>query len=161
MGRGRRAAAAFLGVALLAAAPAGLSFAAATRTVSGTPTAAQGATTYTLAATDADGDKGTLRFSIEIEEIAVSISSPSVAEGATGATATLEYAVTLNRAPGRQVTVRGRRAPAISWSYSGSRRSLMVMPRPLATSEFLRHNAARPNAAIVMATRLSNGSGSF
>ena len=85
--------------------PAGLSFAASTRTISGTPTAAQGVTNYTLAATDADGDKGTLRFSLEIEDIAVSISSPSVAEGATGATATLEYAVTLNRAPGRQVTV--------------------------------------------------------
>ena len=85
--------------------PAGLSFAAATRTISGTPTAAQGATDYTLAATDGDGDRATLRFSIEIEEIAVSISSPSVAEGATGATATLKYAVTLNRAPGRQVTV--------------------------------------------------------
>ena len=85
--------------------PAGLSFAAATRTISGTPTAAQGATNYTLAATDGDGDRATLRFSIEIEEIAVSISSPSVAEGATGATATLKYAVTLNRAPGRQVTV--------------------------------------------------------
>ena len=85
--------------------PAGLSFAAATRTISGTPTAAQAATDYTLAATDADGDKGTLRFSLEIEDIAVSISSPSVAEGAAGATATLEYDVTLNRAPGRQVTV--------------------------------------------------------
>ena len=85
--------------------PAGLSFAAATRTISGTPTAAQGATDYTLAATDGDGDRATLRFSIEIEEIAVSISSPSVAEGATGATATLKYAVTLNRVPGRQVTV--------------------------------------------------------
>ena len=85
--------------------PAGLSFAAATRTISGTPTAAQAAANYTLAATDADGDKVTLRFSLEIEEITVSIDSPSVAEGATGATATLEYAVTLNRAPGRQVTV--------------------------------------------------------
>ena len=85
--------------------PAGLSFAAATRTISGTPTAAQAATDYTLAATDGDGDKATLSFSLEIQEITVSISSPSAAEGAAGATATLEYDVTLNRAPGRQVTV--------------------------------------------------------
>ena len=86
--------------------PAGLSFAAATRTISGTPTATQAATSYMMVATDADGDSGTLTFSIEIEEIVVSsISSPSVAEGAAGATATLEYDVTLNRAPGRQVTV--------------------------------------------------------
>ena len=85
--------------------PAGLSFAAATRTISGTPTAAQATASYTLAATDADGDKATLRFSLEIQEITISISSPSVAEGAAGATATLEYDVTLNQAPGRQVTV--------------------------------------------------------
>ena len=85
--------------------PAGLSFAAATRTISGTPTAEQGATNYKLVATDADGDKAELRFSIEILDLLFSISSPSVAEGATGATSTLEYDVTLNRAPGRQVTV--------------------------------------------------------
>ncbi len=85
--------------------PDGLVFTAATRTLSGTPTAVQGATNYTLVATDGDGDKAELRFSIEIEEIAVSISSPSVAEGAAGETATLPFAVTLNRAPGRQVTV--------------------------------------------------------
>ena len=100
--------------------PAGLSFAAATRTISGTPTAAQGATDYTLAATDGDGDRATLRFSIEIEEIAVSISSPSVAEGATGATATLKYAVTLNRAPGRQVTVNWAAAANPGTATSGT-----------------------------------------
>ena len=85
--------------------PDGLVFTAATRTLSGTPTAVQGATNYTLIATDGDGDKAELRFSIEIEEIAVSISSPSVSEGAAGETAALPFAVTLNRAPGRQVTV--------------------------------------------------------
>ncbi len=85
--------------------PDGLVFTAATRTLSGTPTAVQGAANYTLVATDGDGDKAELRFSIEIEEIAVSISSPSVAEGAAGGTAALPFAVTLNRAPGRQVTV--------------------------------------------------------
>ena len=85
--------------------PDGLVFTAATRTLSGTPTAVQGRTNYTLVATDGDGDKAELRFSIEIEEIAVSISSPSVSEGSAGETATLPFAVTLNRAPGRQVTV--------------------------------------------------------
>ena len=85
--------------------PDGLVFAAATRTLSGTPTAVQGAANYTLVATDGDGDKTELRFSIEIREIVLSISSPSVSEGAAGGTATLPFAVTLNRAPGRQVTV--------------------------------------------------------
>ena len=85
--------------------PDGLVFAAATRTLSGTPTAVQGRTNYTLVATDGDGDKTELRFSIEIREIVLSISSPSVSEGAAGETAALPFAVTLNRAPGRQVTV--------------------------------------------------------
>ena len=47
--------------------PAKLDFAAATRTISGVPTAAQDATDYTLVATDADGDEGRLTFSIEVK----------------------------------------------------------------------------------------------
>ena len=85
--------------------PDGLAFAAATRTLSGTPTTAQAAANYTLVATDGDGDKAELRFSIEIQGLSFSISSPTVTEGAAGETATLDYDVTLNRAPGRQVTV--------------------------------------------------------
>ena len=85
--------------------PDGLAFDAATRTISGTPTAAQASANYTLVATDGDGDKAELRFSVEIQELRFSVSSPSVAEGAAGETATLDYDVTLNRTPGRQVTV--------------------------------------------------------
>ena len=55
----------------------------------------------TLVATD--GDKAKLAFSIRIDDIAVSISSPSVAEGTAPATLTSE--VTLNQATGRTVTV--------------------------------------------------------
>ncbi len=84
--------------------PAGLSFAAATRTVSGTPTAAQAAANYTLAATDADGDKATLRFSIEIQGITVSIDSPSVTEGDSGSK-NLTFTATLSTASAQQVTV--------------------------------------------------------
>ncbi len=50
---------------LTPALPAGLSFTAATRTISGTPTATVAKTAYTLTATDADGDTGTLTFGIE------------------------------------------------------------------------------------------------
>ena len=83
--------------------PSGLSFTAATRTLAGAPGAAQAVTTYTLVATDADSDKAELAFSIRIDDITVSISSPSVSEGA--APATLTFAVTLNQAAGRTVTV--------------------------------------------------------
>ena len=84
--------------------PAGLSFAAATRTISGTPTAVQAAANYTLAATDADGDKATLRFSIEIQGIMVAIDSPSVTEGDSGSK-NLTFTATLSRASAQQVTV--------------------------------------------------------
>ena len=84
--------------------PAGLSFAAATRTISGTPTAAQAAANYTLAATDADGDKATLRFSIGIQGITVSIDSPSVTEGDSGSK-NLTFTATLSTASAQQVTV--------------------------------------------------------
>ena len=46
--------------------PAGLAFDAATRIVSGTPTAASARTVYTLTATDQDGDQGTLTFTITV-----------------------------------------------------------------------------------------------
>ncbi len=45
--------------------PNGLAFDAATRTISGTPTAASAVSEHTLTATDADGDKGTLPFGID------------------------------------------------------------------------------------------------
>ena len=48
--------------------PAGLAFDAAVRTLSGTPTAVQAATTYTYTATDADGDAATLTFAITVVE---------------------------------------------------------------------------------------------
>ena len=46
--------------------PAGLTFNAATRVLSGTPTAGQTATAYTYTVTDADGDTATLSFTIAI-----------------------------------------------------------------------------------------------
>ena len=46
--------------------PAGLTFNALTRIVSGTPSEAIGETTYTLTATDSDGDAVTLRFPLEV-----------------------------------------------------------------------------------------------
>ena len=48
--------------------PNGLSFNATTRAITGTPTAAQEATTYTYTATDDDGDAMSLAFSITVNE---------------------------------------------------------------------------------------------
>ena len=60
-----------LSYALTPALPAGLSFSASTRTLSGTPTAGQAATTYTYKVTDADAnmadsDADTLTFTIAV-----------------------------------------------------------------------------------------------
>ena len=52
--------------ALTPALPPGLSFAPATRTLSGTPTAARGRAGYTLTATDEDGDAAALPFAITV-----------------------------------------------------------------------------------------------
>ena len=49
------------------AAPAGLTFDASTRTLTGTPTQAQPATPYTYTATDSDGDSASLTFTITVE----------------------------------------------------------------------------------------------
>ena len=51
---------------LTPALPPGLSFNAATRALSGTPTAVASAAAYTLTATDADGDTATLNFTITV-----------------------------------------------------------------------------------------------
>ena len=52
---------------LTPALPTGLSFTAATRTISGTPTAATAEATHTLTATDTDGDTDTLAFAMAVE----------------------------------------------------------------------------------------------
>ncbi len=51
--------------------PNGVSFAEATRTVSGTPEAAQAATQYSYTATDTDGGTATLSFGIAVEALAL------------------------------------------------------------------------------------------
>ena len=65
--------------ALTPSLPDGLTFTESTRTLSGTPTAAQGATEYTYTATDADGDAATLTFAITVSQASSSTSSSSAA----------------------------------------------------------------------------------
>ena len=48
--------------------PAGLDFAADTRTITGTPSAVSPTTTYTLTATDVDGDQALVEFALTVEE---------------------------------------------------------------------------------------------
>ena len=51
--------------------PAGLSFAAATRTISGTPTSLQNAETYTYTATDANGAAASQTFTIKVSLVSI------------------------------------------------------------------------------------------
>ncbi len=80
--------------ALTPALPAGVTFAAATRTLSGTPTAAKTGTTYTYTATDGAGNKATLTFRIRVAaaagDSAAFVSSSGVpSKMAAGGTATV------------------------------------------------------------------------
>ena len=68
--------------ALAPALPAGLSFDAATRELSGTPTRARAATEHTLTATDGDGDAAALSFTIEVTgPVVASIADAQAVEG--------------------------------------------------------------------------------
>ena len=60
-------------------------------TIAGTPTAAQAETTYTLTATDEDGDTAALAFPVEVARLVVSVADASVEEGAAA-----ELVVTLS-----------------------------------------------------------------
>ena len=69
--------------ALTPALPAGLTFDAGTRVLSGTPTEGAAEAVYRLTATDADGDAATLTFPIEVVRVVVSVAdAPPVMEGA-------------------------------------------------------------------------------
>ena len=73
--------------------PKGLSFDAATRELSGTPTMAMGATEYTLTATDEDGDAASLSFEIEVTDpITLSIADAQAIEGEP-----VEFGITLSK----------------------------------------------------------------
>ncbi len=79
--------------ALAPALPAGLSFDAATRELSGTPTRAQAATEYSLMATDGDGDVAALSFTIEVTgPVVASIADAQAVEGEPA-----EFGVTLSK----------------------------------------------------------------
>ena len=93
-------------------APAGLTFDASARTLTGTPTAAQSATPYTYTATDTDGDTATLTFAITVEtDLIPSFGAETIADQSYTqhtAIATL----TLPRASGGDGTVTYSLSPA-------------------------------------------------
>ena len=92
--------------ALAPALPAGLSYTlpteAAAGMIAGVPTEAQPVTTYTLTATDVDGDAATLAFrlAVESEPVEVSVTDATGQEGMN-----VEFGVTLSWAVAKPVTV--------------------------------------------------------
>ena len=84
--------------------PGGVTRDAATHVVSGASSTSQTATTYTWAATDADGDKAELAFTIEVEGIpAVTLATADSAIAENGGTTTVT--ATLSHAWGQAMTV--------------------------------------------------------
>ncbi len=72
-------------------APAGLTFNATNRTLTGTPTTAQPATQYTYTATDDDGDTATLTFTITVEALPVPAAPTGLAAAAGNARVVLTW----------------------------------------------------------------------
>ena len=109
--------------ALTPSLPDGVTFASSTRTLSGTPTAVQGATEYTYTATDADSDAATLSFAVTVAPSSSSSSSSAARALPTPAPAGVfdmfEYWL-LPRGSALTVQARlrdGRIAPAEGSSY--------------------------------------------
>ena len=110
--------------------PAGLTLASASPTVAGTPTAA-GATTHTLTATDADGDRATLGpFTVTVVVVpgvsGVSIASSPASGSSYAAGENIDVAVSFSQAvtvtgsPRLALTVGSRTRQAAFRSVSGS-----------------------------------------
>ena len=113
--------------------PDGLSFDAARRTLSGTPTGSQDAVTYTYTVTDADGNSDTLTFTIEIAEDLMptfgdaTVANQSWTQGteiealvlpeATGGNGTLSYTLT---GPGGGAVPAGLALDAVTRTLSGT-----------------------------------------
>ena len=87
---------------LTPALPAGLSFDRTALTIRGTPTRVSAARTYTLTATDVDGDAATRTFSAEVRRARVRV-SPTNLSFAEGSSAT--YTAVMTTPPGGTVTI--------------------------------------------------------
>ena len=83
--------------------PAGLSFDAAARAITGTPTEAQAATEYTYTATDSDDDTASLAFTIQVKASGITVSAADPVTVREGGAAT--YTVSLDARPAENVVV--------------------------------------------------------
>ena len=99
-----------LAYALSGELPAGVTFEAAARTLSGTPVKEQKATEYTYTATDADGDAASLVFTIEV--VGVSSDDASFVSYA-------DVPSTMAAGSSATVTVRMRNAGMTTWTSAG------------------------------------------
>ena len=124
--------------------PAGVTFDAATRTLSGTPTKKQEATEYTYTATDADGDAASLSFTIQVAGRASDDASfvsyagvPSTMAAGSSATVTVRMrntgTTTWTSADGYQL---GSQRPQDNVTWGLSRVSLASEVAPNATVDF-------------------------
>ncbi len=145
--------------------PAGLSFTAATRTISGAPAATVAKTTYTYAATDTDGDTNTLTFRIEaaVNAVPAFAANAAIAEQ-TWLTGTAITALTLPAATGGNGTLTYALTPALpaGLSLDAATRTISGTPTAAPQSNYTwtvadaDNNTADTDAASLTFSVISN-----
>ena len=137
--------------------PAGLSFDAAARTVSGTPTAAAASATYTYTAAAADYTSATLTFSIVVADAAAGLSfgSSTIADQSyvkDTAIATL----TLPQATGGSGSVTYSLSPSLpnGLSFDAAARTITGTPTAAATGATYRYSATDGTDTVMLSFSL-------
>ncbi len=157
-----------LSYSIAEALPAGLTFTASSRQLSGTPTAVQGATDYTYTVTDEDGDTATLTLSITVEDDALpSFGSATIAAQVYTQDVAIT-ALTLPEASGGTGTLSYSIAEALpaGLTFTGSSRELSGTPTTVQTATDYTYtvtdtagNTATLTFSIVVNTNTGSGGG--